>query len=470
MIRSAAFHPFRAISRWFHEHLPSHERAPQADRALDPSATPRQSIAPPDAVNVSNPQLGTADPAPLLVAGSLYSPRFLGTEAEYFREARRVIEAATPGEMLCVQMYEFQNALTNGDTEDAKSAPGYADQQALLPALASAAMRGVKVRVVLDASKTPQPGVLHNDPITSWLRDTAARSGNITIDYYPPDTVNIDHVKELVHLTPGPDGAFVVDEALTGGSNWGNHSPANDDGGAIFYGRDAMGAAQIFFRDEAFCRGGRKAPAAPGHDPSAPVQWAVTAPRAEGGGSIGILEAKIALTHAADAVYMNDFVLTHGALIDEIASKSDNAHVRLCPSERGVNEKAIEAIRKAHGEAIWANTRIDPAHMPGQKNHEKIDVYVQGGVPVALTMGSANDSLAGLDTANATVEIAVRRKINHEMDSIVHRVTTDEITADGSRYSTARFLDAALTKTRTDLAEHSLNDPPKGTASSWLES
>lgn len=415
-----------------------------------------------------NPQIGTAEPAPRIVAGPLRSPRFLGTEVEYFKEARRLVESARAGDMLCLQMYEFENAITNPKTPGAVDAPSYADQQALLPALADAAARGVKLNIVLDASKNPRTGELNNAPITRWLRQAAQKSGNITLDYYPPETVNIDHAKELLYFTTSDDGAYVLQEALTGGSNWGSHTPANDDGGAIFYGRDGMGAAQIFFRDQAFCRGDRSSPAAPQNDPNAPVQWAVTAPHAEGHGSSGILEAKLSLTREADAVFMNDYVLTHANLLRAVTDKGKNAHVRLCPTEQGVNIHAIRAIRRAGGEAMWANTQIDPQHMAGQKNHEKLDVYVRHGdgiaarrqeVAFALTMGSANDSANGLEPSSED-DIARSRRINHEIDSIVRRVTTDEITSDGSRYSTEAFLDAALAKTKNDLATRSCADPP----------
>jgi len=84
---------------------------------------------------------GKAEPAPALSDGTLRSPQFLGTEAEYFREARRLIESAKGGDRVALQRYEFENAKTNGDKDAAVNTPGYADQQALLTYLSDAADR-----------------------------------------------------------------------------------------------------------------------------------------------------------------------------------------------------------------------------------------------------------------------------------------------------------------------------------------
>lgn len=410
-------------------------------------------------MSTQNPMAGTAEEAPSLSAGALQSPQFLGTEAEYFKEARRILEAARPGDMLLLQMYEIENEATNNDRSPAREAPAFADQQALLPDLASAAARGVKVEVILDASKDPRSGEIRNDPVAQYLEDAAKKSGNLTLDYYPPETVNIDHAKELVYLTP-QNGGYAVEETLSGGSNWGNHTPANDDGGATFFGPDALGAAQIFFRDQAFSRGERTAPAEPTADAKAPVQWKATSPHVEGGGSHGILDAKLALTQEASEVYVNEFCLSHVDLVAAIAARGAGAHVRLDPNEQHVNIGALKEIRKAGGQALWANTLLDP-RMPAQKNHEKLDVYVDAsGVPFALTIGSANDTANGLDggsgtTAARTRDGAAARHANHEIDAVVRRYTSP----DGS-YSTAPLLDAALAKTKRDLEQASLDKPP----------
>ncbi|NDD27576.1 MAG: hypothetical protein EB084_04840 [Proteobacteria bacterium] len=423
----------------------------------DPTPTVRRASSRANSVAAHNPQVGTKDTTPRLSAGALQSPRFLGTEAEYFKEARGMIDNAAPGDRLCLQMYTFENAVTHGDDNAAKTAPGYADQQALLPGLAAAAKRGVKVDIVLDASRDPQTGKPHNQPIIDYLKKHAGATGNMAIDYYPPESVNIDHAKQLIHLTPDSKGGYAVQKALVGGSNWGNHTPANDDGGGVFYGRDAVGAAQIFFRDQAFSRGDRTSAPAPENDPSAPVKWLTTSPTAEGGGSHAILDAKLALTKQASSVYVNEFCFTHGDLVDATAAKGHDAHVRLDPNESMVNRNALWAVRKAHGEAQWANTAADP-NMVGQKNHQKLDVYADAdGQAFSLTIGSANDTSNGLDTTHAVVSKSTgassTKKTNHEIDAQVDRVTIGD-------YTTADFLDAALAKTKDDLAARSLNGLP----------
>ncbi|CAN0419779.1 unnamed protein product, partial [Phaeothamnion confervicola] len=147
---------------------------------------------------------------------------------EYFKEARNILDSAKPGDIVGIQMYEFQNAQTNPD-KGATAAPGYADQQALLPGIAEAAARGVKVHLILDASKDEKTKELNNQPVIDYLKKANDKTGNITLDLYPPATVNIDHAKEIFHLAKQPDGKFSVERVLAGGSNWGNHTPANDD-------------------------------------------------------------------------------------------------------------------------------------------------------------------------------------------------------------------------------------------------
>lgn len=405
-----------------------------------------------------NPQVGTAKEAPTLSNGALKSPVFLGTEEQYFKEARRCIENAKPGDMLAVQMYEFENAATNGDKDAAKQSPGYADQQSLLPGLIDAANRGVKVHVILDGSKNPKTGRLMNQPIIDELVDKGKKSGNMTLDIYPANTVNIDHAKELIHFSPDRKGGFAVNQALVGGSNWGNHTPANDDGGAVFYGPDAMGAARIFFRDQAYCRGDVDTAPLPTQDMKLAVQWAVTSPRQEGGGSDSIKQAKLGLINEADGIYLNQFCLNNPELKSALISKGSAVHARLDPNEFNVNKDAVNDIRKAGGEALWANTELDAATMPGQKNHEKVDVYTKHGVPFALTMGSANDTGPGLEihiNGENSNGHPTSRNANHEIDAVVRLYTSP----DGS-YSTQQFLADAFAKNSNDLKNRSLVNPP----------
>lgn len=406
-----------------------------------------------------NPLVGSAQVAPRLQAGTLRSPIFIGDEASYFRQARFIVSQAKTGDRVALQMYEFENAATNGDKWAAKDAPGYADQQALLGEMIGAAARGVDLDIILDGSRDSKTRERLNGPVAEALVAAGKKTGHVTLDFYPANVVNIDHAKELIHLTAGAvPGVYLVQVALVGGTNWGNHTPANDDGGALFFGRDALGAAQIFYRDQAFSRGDVDSPPVPQQDPQAPVQWAVTSPGAEGGGSAGIKAAKLALTAEADAVYLNQFCLNHQELLAASLRKGPQLHARLDPNELGVNRWGFEQIRVSQGQARWANTALDP-RMAGQKNHQKVDVYVKGGVATAATLGSANDTNSGLESGYSTINAKgkkVYHKTNHEIDAVVRRYTSP----DGS-YSTAAFLDAALANTQRGLADASLDSPPQ---------
>ncbi len=426
---------------------------------LDPARRPSDPR--PGSIDTTNPQVGTAQDPPSLSAGTTKSPVFLGTEAQYFQEARNVIANAQPGDMICAQMYEFQNADTNPESHGATASPGYADQQAILPELAAAANRGVKVNLVLDASKNEKTHEIANQPIVDYLNQNAGASGNMTIDYYPPETVNIDHAKELVHMTPDGQGGYQVQEALAGGTNWGNHTAANDDGGGIFYGRDAVGAGQIFFRDQAFCRGDRTSAPNPVADETGPVEWRTTSPSQEGGGAAGIRDAQLQIANQSDNVYVDTFCLNHPGLLQALEAKGSNAFVRVDPGERKVNSPGLDDIRSSGGTAMWANVDAHPNTMAGQLNHEKLLLGETGGVATAAAIGSANQTNSGFESTREVVDPSTGRKrtekTNHEIDAIVTR----ESGPDG--YSTAPFLDAMDAKIHNDFANNSLQDPPSHT-------
>jgi hypothetical protein len=424
-------------------------------------------------VGDNKPIIGTSEAAPTYSAGALKSPVFKGTEAEYFHEALSIIQNAKPGDIVGAQMYEFQNAQTNPDSKGAPNAPGYADQQALLPALAEAAKRGVKVEVILDASKNEKTKDLNNQPIIDYLKQNAGDSGNLTLDLYPPQTVNIDHAKEIFHLAKGPGDSYKMDEALAGGSNWGNHTPANDDGGGAFYGSDAMGAARIFFRDQAFCRGDDDSAPDVADDPNAAVQWHTTSPVAEGGGSHVIKDEKLANIAKYPTEFSKSFCHNEPELLKAEEGLGAGMHLRDDGSEGRVNRPGVDAVRTAGGTAGWANTTLDPVHMPAQIQHAKIDLNVDAqGVAQAVTFGSANDTVNGLDTSHKTTtadsseassawsteEKSAAGKINHEIDVEVQRQTH------GS-YTTTTFLDAVQAQMNHDFSgDNILQDAPKG---SW---
>jgi hypothetical protein len=445
-------------------------------RTEDPSARMRSastSAAAPAAAAerrpaIQNPVVGKASAAPTLVAGPLESPQFLPDEASYFSNLAQLLKDAQPGDIVGFQMYEFESGLTNGLHDAPTEAPGFADQQQILPLMEAAAKRGVKLQGILDASMNKETHQMNNQPIVDWMQKLGEQTGNVTLDMYPPEVVNIDHAKQIFLARPtGQPNTYAVIKAMGGGSNWGNHTPANDDGGGLFFGRDALGNAQIFFRDQAFCRGDRTTPALPQQDANNPVQWAVTAPTAEGGGSTSIRDNKMAAIAQSDHVYLDQFVLNHHGLI--AALMDHDPHARVDPNEEMVNKPGLQQLRQAGHEAMWANTAMDPVHFPAQKNHEKIEAYVKGNVAFLVDLGSANDSSSGLDTTHTSPSPSsgkpVEHKTNHEIDAFVKRVNTGEKTASGATYSTEAFCDALLAKIKNDLATRSLQDPPSNLSS-----
>ena len=458
----------------------------QSTAAADPGTVkaPRPPKPNPNDPQVTDgtPLIGTAAAAPTYTAGALKSPVFDGTEQQYFHDALAIIQNAKPGDIVGGQMYEFQNAQTNPDSKGATSAPGYADQQALLPAFAAAAKRGVKVELILDASKNEKTKELNNQPIIDYLKQNAGNTGNLTLDLYPPNTVNIDHAKEIFHLAAGAGGKYTMDEAMGGGSNWGNHTPANDDGGGKFYGADAMGAARIFFRDQAFCRGDTTSAPDVADDPNAAVQWHTTSPTAEGGGSTVIKQEKLDNIKKYPNLYSEEFCDNNPDLVKAEEGLGKGMHLRADPHEGPVNRGAIAGIKAAGGQAGWANVSLDPTatpgaaatssgDFPGSIQHAKLDINVDAnGVPQALTIGSANDTGNGLETTHksdaeaaataadtwSTEEKSTTKKTNHEIDVEVQRKTV------GS-YSTDAFLDAAYAKVKNDFTGNRILDtPPSG--------
>src|SRR5262249_15555883 len=141
---------------------------PPTDGYAGTARTTEAAFARPTAPPIENPIVGTPAPAPRLTADastSRPSPKYLSNEADFFHETRSMIDNAKSGDVIGVQMYEFQNAATNPNDKGAPNAPGYADQQALLPSLAAAAKRGVKVNLILDASMDPKTHTRTNQVI-----------------------------------------------------------------------------------------------------------------------------------------------------------------------------------------------------------------------------------------------------------------------------------------------------------------
>jgi hypothetical protein len=351
------------------------------------------------------------------------SPRYLGDEEQFFGETRSVIERAKPGDLLYLQMYEFENELTHGNTHNATGAPGYADQQAILPGLVEAAKRGVNVQLVLDESSS-MSGQVPNKAIVKYLRKNAPE--NLTIDFYPKKEVNIDHAKELVHLSPKDDGSYEVQEAITGGSNYGNHTAANNDGGAAFYGGDALGAAVVFQRDQAYCR--RLAYETPAL-PEGPVQWLETSKESD-----AVREQMLELLRQCDTAWIQQFVLTHGDVMDGLKEKGTKAHVVL-DSGWSTYDKEAEADMLAAGvNVVWSNPT------GGAKMHRKEGIYLDAqGDFLAGQIGSANATAKGLNKSTS------HRRANHEIVAFVRPY-------ESAHYSTKPLLQGMLEKAQENLA------------------
>lgn len=316
-----------------------------------------------------------------------------------FPVAHQMISQAKKSVQL--EMYQFENSTVGG--EKPVDVPGSAEQQQLMQDLVAAAKRGVDVQVILDDS-AEKSGAHNNDAMRQYLT-----SHGVKVLSYPPNTVNIDHVKLLI-----TDG----NKALIGGMNWGNHSPINHDADVLVEGPAARDLqSQVFEPDWQFSGGKLSGkPAPPVNDPK--VQALTTSPGAENGGSNTILRAVLdQIQNAKDHAYVEMFTLTHHDVIQAmIDAKQRGVDVRvlLDPSEHSVNQKAFDALKQAGVQVKWFDA--DAAHH--QLLHAKWGEFDNQD----LIIGSGNWSLSGLGTQ--THEQALdpqgrEYRHNHEADVLV---------------------------------------------------
>lgn len=131
-----------------------------------------------------------------------------------------------------IAMYDFDNITVKGGrtVDGADVAPGWKQQQQILPLLIEKARQGIPVQILVDSSveykydeyRIPVfPRPINNAGMVAYLRKLREEE-NLPIEVvtYPRELANIYHVKALI-----VDGK----RGIVGGMNLSNHSPANWD-------------------------------------------------------------------------------------------------------------------------------------------------------------------------------------------------------------------------------------------------
>ncbi|HEY3999737.1 MAG TPA: phosphatidylserine/phosphatidylglycerophosphate/cardiolipin synthase family protein, partial [Candidatus Xenobia bacterium] len=311
--------------------------------------------------------------------------------ATIFPKAHEMIQNAKQSVQL--EMYEFEN--DEAGSAKGPEVPGAQEQQQLMHDLVDAAQRGVDVQVILDQSKGKN-GDLHNDGMMQYLKQNG-----VNVIAYPPDTVNIDHVKLLVTDSQ---------QALIGGMNWGNHSPVNHDADVLVTGAGARNLqSQIFDQDWLFSGGKLDHDPAPvTSDPK--VTPLETAPVKENGGAHSILDGVLnEIKNTKDHAYIEMYTLTHDDVVNELlAAKQRGVDVKvlLDPSERRVNQKAMDTLNQAGIPTKW--------YAVDTKNRQLLHAKWGEFDNQDLIIGSGNWSVNGLGKETG------RARHNHESDVLVH--------------------------------------------------
>ncbi len=164
---------------------------------------------------------------------------------QIFGKIHETLDKAKSWVML--NMYNFQSPEIYPERGCLPDTPGRAEQAALAQKLVDLQKKGVQVRVILDNSKQPvkPPYTFEPDHNTRMLE--FLRKNGISTVTYPRAHSRINHTKLLV-----------VDnnQAVVSGMNWGNHSPANHDGGVHIEGPDARNLFHKSFRPDWLTSGG----------------------------------------------------------------------------------------------------------------------------------------------------------------------------------------------------------------------
>jgi phosphatidylserine/phosphatidylglycerophosphate/cardiolipin synthase-like enzyme len=273
-------------------------------------------------------------------AGTFYR---LWQDAAIFACVHSLLDRASPGQELWVEMYEF-------------------DRSDLAAELLSARARGADVRLMVDRTV----------PVSSRTADALSGAG-LPVRAYPVDDARhqIDHVKLV--LSGGT--------ALVGGMNWGSGSAGNHDYALETALPTVVARLSAIFAQDWALAGDRVAPAPPASGRSAAV--AQTTPGEE------VRAALVAgLRSARTSVQAEVFVLTDQEVIAALAgARRRGARVRvLLDPEQDVNRAGMDLVQAAGVEARWYPVP------QGTKLHAKA-VLFDGS---RLLLGSANWSQGGL--------------------------------------------------------------------------
>lgn len=314
---------------------------------------------------------------------------------DIFTSANEMIKSAKSS--IKIEMYNWRNKKVDGK-DGAVGAPGYEEQQNLLPLVVAAARRGVNVQVILDGSTTSS-GNINNSDMAKYLK-----KNGVKVLTYPADTVNIDHVKLMVI-----DGK----DALIGGMNWSSNSPINHDADVRIKGPAAKEAEQIFDEDWAFSSGKSFSKPSKTEVPSGNIKFITTAPPEEDGGSSEIQKALLDnINRAKKSIHGEIYTFTDPDVIQAMKdAKARGVDVKIIfdPSQAFVNQKAFDELSSAGIETRW----YDADTSKRQLLHAKWGVFDDK----ELLIGSANWTHNGLTCEDkADAPPGQKRLSNHEAD------------------------------------------------------
>lgn len=330
----------------------------------------------------------TPDKKPSDPAETKITPKEDG--GQIFSEVHNMISGSKKS--VDLEMYELQNAKLQNIWSGVAQGEGAKDQQMIVDDLVSAAKRGVKVRVILDASPDRfNKGTAHNQQIAEYLK-----ANGVEVLTYPPKNVNIDHVKLLV-----------VDDnkALIGGMNWGAHSPDNKDADVLIEGNEAAELKRdIFNRDVKFA-GGKPDDTVVGPVKEDKIKALITSPKADGGGSHAIRETLLSdINGAKKKIYAEMFTLTDAEVVNSLIdahNRGVDVKVILDPNQHYTNQKSYDALKAAGVPVRWYQVNVETR----QKLHSKWGVFDEK----KTLIGSANWAAQGLSTEK-------NNRANHEAD------------------------------------------------------
>ncbi|MCL5773596.1 MAG: phosphatidylserine/phosphatidylglycerophosphate/cardiolipin synthase family protein, partial [Firmicutes bacterium] len=256
----------------------------------------------------------------------------------------------------------------------------------------AAAKRGVKVRVILDQSPDRfRKGETHNQQIAGYLK-----ANGVEVLTYPPNHVNIDHVKLLI----ADDN-----KALIGGMNWGAHSPDNKDADVLIKGNEAAELKRDIFNKDVKYAGGKPDNTVVGPVKDDNIKVLTTSPKDEEGGAHAIRETLLSdINGARKNIYAEMFTLTDSEVVNSLITAHNrgvDVKVILDPNQHSTNQKSYDALKAAGVPVKWYNVNASTK----QKLHAKWGVFDDN----KTLLGSANWTAQGLSTAK-------NNRANHEAD------------------------------------------------------